>query len=579
MRWNLNKDGQYDFRAPLEARTAGEGKILVTLKGQGLDINTSYDITLRSPFPYIRWTSNYLLKSQESFNLMHDFKNVGAEHPEAMLSLSTRLPWDTQILSLQLAQYPYGCVEQITSRGMGALFGGKRTVEQVNQAIALLSEKQSSTGGFYLWTLPSGEGEGNGGDLFLTSYVMDFYLEAKQANIDIPKFTLERGLEWLRQSIDRKNKYTPEELSGAAYALYVLTKANQLETGSLRYFTDTYVDQLNNPLSRAMLGTALAMKGEEDRSEKVFKVLFEVPVDGKMTVGPFGFALRNQAGILCLSLLALKASPNLPSAQMWIEATTNYIQKSMHNLETEREVKDRKAKTMDENTYARMSTQEMAWILLASQILNRDPSKEGIEFSINGKRSYSSKESLLQIPISLQDLNKGVQLLNKGKQDVWVNTSVSLLSDTPPKVENRGITLEKTYYDLEGNKMDPSRVISGKQMIVVIKGSQENTRPHQLLIVDPLPAGFEIQNTKNFEESDLFQWLPELSKAAFTEARDDRYVAAIDIDENNSKFQIAYLVRAVTPGTYTKPGLFAEDMYAPNFFVQHAQTTVEVLAP
>ena len=46
------------------------------------------------------------------------------------------------------------------------------------------------------------------------------------------------------------------------------------------------------------------------------------------------------------------------------------------------------------------------------------------------------------------------------------------------------------------------------------------------------------------------------------EYRDDRYVAALKLDAG-SKARVFYLVRAVTPGTYTVPPSLVEDMYRP----------------
>jgi uncharacterized protein YfaS (alpha-2-macroglobulin family) len=53
-----------------------------------------------------------------------------------------------------------------------------------------------------------------------------------------------------------------------------------------------------------------------------------------------------------------------------------------------------------------------------------------------------------------------------------------------------------------------------------------------------------------------------------SEARDDRFVAALDYTPNDRRpaLTLAYVVRAVTPGTYTHPAAIIEDMYAPENF-------------
>ncbi|HRF84158.1 MAG TPA: hypothetical protein PLO34_07020, partial [Pseudoxanthomonas sp.] len=47
------------------------------------------------------------------------------------------------------------------------------------------------------------------------------------------------------------------------------------------------------------------------------------------------------------------------------------------------------------------------------------------------------------------------------------------------------------------------------------------------------------------------------------EYRDDRYVAALNLGQGATA-RLYYLVRAVTPGTYTVPPPQAEDMYQPS---------------
>ena len=92
------------------------------------------------------------------------------------------------------------------------------------------------------------------------------------------------------------------------------------------------------------------------------------------------------------------------------------------------------------------------------------------------------------------------------------------------------------------------------------------------LFTDLLPAGLEIEN---FNLGDAKQWadvvvdgieITDRSSSAdvkHEEFRDDRYVAALKLDRGNAA-KVFYLVRAVTPGTYTVPPPLVEDMYRPD---------------
>ena len=52
------------------------------------------------------------------------------------------------------------------------------------------------------------------------------------------------------------------------------------------------------------------------------------------------------------------------------------------------------------------------------------------------------------------------------------------------------------------------------------------------------------------------------AKIVHEEYRDDRYAAALNLSRGDQA-RVFYLVRAVTPGTYTVPPPLVEDMYRP----------------
>ncbi len=105
--------------------------------------------------------------------------------------------------------------------------------------------------------------------------------------------------------------------------------------------------------------------------------------------------------------------------------------------------------------------------------------------------------------------------------------------------------------------------------VVVLKGSRKDTgQSAHALIVDLLPAGFEIQNVTapTGDTAGGYAWLKDLASPDYAEARDDRYIAALDLANGTSDFTLAYVVRAVTPGEFKYPALDVEDMYDPETY-------------
>ena len=130
-----------------------------------------------------------------------------------------------------------------------------------------------------------------------------------------------------------------------------------------------------------------------------------------------------------------------------------------------------------------------------------------------------------------------------------------------------------------------------------------------MLLVDRLPAGLEIENPRLVEGGDIkaLDWLKNSTKPEHTEFRDDRFVAAFNFFGGNvtrgqatieddgdtesdgpadkkadatpvTTASVAYIVRAVTPGTFVHPAATVEDMYRPDRYARSAAGKLTVTA-
>ncbi|MEI9903138.1 MAG: hypothetical protein WDN06_03500 [Asticcacaulis sp.] len=62
-----------------------------------------------------------------------------------------------------------------------------------------------------------------------------------------------------------------------------------------------------------------------------------------------------------------------------------------------------------------------------------------------------------------------------------------------------------------------------------------------------------------------FKFIGDLTDTKVQEARDDRYVAALDVSSQKG-FEIAYIARAVSQGDYYLPGAEAKDFYRADMY-------------
>src|SRR5205814_6146992 len=120
----------------------------------------------------------------------------------------------------------------------------------------------------------------------------------------------------------------------------------------------------------------------------------------------------------------------------------------------------------------------------------------------------------------------------------------------------RGYGLSREVVRPDGTAADLGKARQTDLFVVVIKGTRtDSSQAAQTLVVDLLPAGFEIETatvSKGRSTTD-YSWLPNLTDATYTEERDDRYVAALDLRSGAKDFTLAYVVRAVTAGEFHYP--------------------------
>lgn len=570
--------GVWHGTVPLKAAQLGDGKITVKLTGDNTpEITRVFELTVRAASTSLSKTTVQLLKPKETMTLNKQGVDDLIQGTEAItLTVSNRIPWDMSQILRALKEYPYGCVEQNVSRGFGFLFTpllGTETQEEtqarekaIHALIADLSEKQSKEGWFSLWRQNDPE------DPWLTAYALDFMQRAENLKIPIPKYTYENGLDWLLRSVkSHSSSNTEEQHFQAAYGLYILSKTSKIEPGAIRYFFDTYYDLIQDPIGRAFVGAALARIGDIQRAERAFANLFKVKKQKVKVYSQYGSEIRDQSIILLLALETLKLAPTLTSLATLAETTIANLNQAIQTQAN------------------RLGTQEMAWLVLASQTLSSekegDAKAKGINLKVNTEDHKGT--NLFHFPLSPVDLRQGIPLTNEGESNLWVNALITGIPQKPQPPEEKGIQATCRYYTLDGQEVDlsqPDRVLTqGEQLIVVIEGSVDEAQltayTRQLLIVDLLPACFEVDSTHPVAPQTGEKKLPwsDTTESQYAEGRDDRFVASLQVQQASPKFKVAYSVRVITPGTYLRPGLSVEDMFRPTVFARLGENRIRVV--
>ena len=126
---------------------------------------------------------------------------------------------------------------------------------------------------------------------------------------------------------------------------------------------------------------------------------------------------------------------------------------------------------------------------------------------------------------------------NRGDTPAWRAVSITGVPSADLPAENKGYAVTRKVYRPDGSDADLSKARQTDLFVVVIKGTRTDaSQSAQTLVVDLLPAGFEIETatvSKGRSTTD-YSWLPELTDATYTEQRDDRFVAALDLKSGTS---------------------------------------------
>jgi uncharacterized protein YfaS (alpha-2-macroglobulin family) len=159
--------------------------------------------------------------------------------------------------------------------------------------------------------------------------------------------------------------------------------------------------------------------------------------------------------------------------------------------------------------------------------------------------------------------------------------SVSGAPTTPEPEAEQGFKIERTYYTLDGNEADPSKARQNDRFVVVLRITEPDPQFGRVLVVDYLPAGFEIDNPKLVSSGDTgtLSWIADAVAPVYSEFRDERFSAAFERKPKDpAVFAVAYVVRAVSPGRYVLPQAYVEDMYRPDRFGRTGTGTIEISA-
>ncbi len=418
--------------------------------------------------------------------------------------------------------------------------------QRIKDAIASLLARQGANGSFGLWSA-------GGDDAWLDAYVTEFLTRARERKFEVPDTAFKLALDRLRNAVAAAPEPTKDGGRDLAYALYVLARNGAAPVGDLRYLADVKINDVATPIAKAQIAAALAMMGDKARAERVY------------ARGARRHRAAAGAGTRPHRLrLGAARQRGAGDAGLGRRCATHHDRQRAWHASTQRAALS-----------AYTSTQEQAWLVLAARALAKEVERDFAD------RRWRARIRACSTAACAPRISSRSHSCNTGDGTVQAVVSVSGAPLTPEPAAERGFKIERSFFTLAGEPADPSKAQQNQRFAVVSEGDRcqsairasDGGRLSAGRVRDRQSASGVVGRGRQAD------WIADGAEPANAQFRDDRFSAAFERKSGDpAVFTVAYVVRAVSPGSYVLPQAVVEDMYRPDRFGRTATGAVEITA-
>jgi len=506
--------------------------------------------------------------------------------PSMITSVLEALPY--------LASYPYGCVEQTTSRFIPTVLVAKtlRTLgidiskiesktkelnaeelaiwikrkenpvyslnkinEMVSVGLKRLYSFQNSDGGFGWWN-------GSTSDPYMTSYVLNGLILAKQSDYSVDNNILDKGLYFLKKEFNKLDDSYYNKL----YIAYVLSMEKKITVSDLETFF--YNRDIYNNYGKALLSLAYANLGDKEKAELICQNLKSfVIIDKQNDTASWGNdekaywywysdLIETNAFVLKAFLQSRPNDALVPQIAKWLILNRN----ANHWNST----KDTANAINALSEFAKMS-KELDPNYTVSILYNGKAIKK-IKVTKDNLLSFENKITLTDKELSSGDGK--LSIIKEGNGNLYYSAYLSYFTlEEDVKGSGNEISVKREYFKVtekkdKNNKIDYVKtpiaymedVKSGDTVEVKLTLNSNNNYEY-LIVEDMKPSGFEaIDLTSGYVYQNGIYLYKEL--------RDEKVIFFLNYLSQGTQV-ITYKLRAEIPGKFHVLPNKTEAMYAP----------------
>ncbi|MHC5028909.1 MAG: alpha-2-macroglobulin family protein, partial [Planctomycetota bacterium] len=490
-----------------------------------------------------------------------------------------------------LFKYPYGCLEQRTSRIRPLLlaedlidaFGietvGGRRDDLIREWFDEIEEYWSGQG-FTFWR------GGRVPHVYLSAYVLLALAEAADAGYAMPEPLTSEFVQWMESRVRAKSNKPPFYNADAwttsrAFILYVLARHGRVlrteidELASALAATQTYanaeaaahllraVELSKEPALQRHRGPLLDLLERQIRVEQTLAYL-DVPVDPE-----YGWIYPSSVRATAHGVIALSESGDDPERLQLVQRMIRYLIRSRQSGWW-RSTQDN-AVVVDalKTFYRRFEGEEpdfTAQVLMAGEEILSETFRGRSMGAVSRDIGLEKFAALESVP---------VEIAATGTGRLYYDLMIDTYSTEPQQALSSGLQVERRIQRIDdgGQAIGRAFVTGGRdvtlqagEMVLVSLTVTSPSDRNYVVVDDALPAGLEALNT-SFVTSDRVatqaagsdRWWGSFNH---TEIRDDRVLLFADY-LTRGEHRYSYVARATTPGSFVHPPVQAELMYNP----------------
>jgi uncharacterized protein YfaS (alpha-2-macroglobulin family) len=520
----------------------GQIDLSINATGNGESASTKLTIPVRWPLPPESDETSGLFAANAAFT--DDVKTFMPTSVERTLVISPLPAVQFRGKLTYLLHYPYGCVEQTTSSVFPLLYFGDLAKEldpeafannesaaMVREGVRRLGTMQTFSGGFAMW--PYGASPWPYG----STYATHFLVEARRAGHQVEPAIYDKALAYIAADAKAKMQSGSSDLDRVVYDLYVLGRAGKADVGMMDYIREHKLSELDAS-SRALLAAAYASAGNPRMIDALLANVSDVDAIARQSGDNLQSTIRYRALLLLALLDAAPTDARIPriAERLGRDASDAYwsTHESSLALVALGSYFRRQRATANYSGAVYAGNKMLGTFSATTAVFRNIKSTAPLRVTFNaGYKPGGAYYSLV---------TRGVR-------------NVAAFHPT-----SNGIKVTRELLTRDGKPLDPAGVKQGDLLVCITKVESTNGKLDNVVVQNLIPAGLEVENPR-LATTESFTWISgEVSACTNTDIRDDQVLYFVELPASGALTYYT-LLRAVTPGVYMQPPVYAEAMY------------------